>query len=529
MLRKETQFDVRIFDLNWLVEKTLESEAGRRAVVEDLGMSPDLVKSKYNGTNDLSRSMRLKEINEQLADEAGSLSNHEKIELADEAAEIAGRLEQSDEAIEGYLKRHYGYAKKYGDTVEFARAVYLYAYRIAAYYSEFEMDLFYQRYIELESLALDNRSKFIIELLITLWTILNVQSIQNSSDAKFSEIDCNKHAEVLKQIERELTEVGDRESVATEISMRLIPVRLILGEDSQELLEKVIELVDRSKKYSNIDCGIIVEMFKTPDMFDECDLLDEAMELMFERVRDDEGASALAPSLFSRGVSLEKAGRAEKAIGMYTRTAICIRGGDDKSNLVKTLLRLSSCYEKIGLYWFARNACCLALNIGIDTYYGSGYLFNSMVYACNRLKYFELGFGRLPVAIKLDNLELYLASLFSKVEYPVEDAELFSQSLAMGSLLIDPGELRASDKLSSCLDRVGYPYAAQMIDYAMGYYDAGALDELQCSESEYDALVAECFSHANELCYFAGRSSFSDEGPVVLSTKLMGCDINVTT
>lgn len=528
-LRSETQLDIRILDLNWLAEKVLESGSGRKAIVNELGMSADCVKDPHNGINDSSRVMRLTQIDKQLNDEACSLFGREKIELADEAAEISGRLELPDETIEGYLERHYRLAKKYGNPIDIAKSVYLYAYRVATYYDEFDMNLYYSKYLELESIALENRSKFIIEELITLWTILYSQAIQNQADDRTSEVNCIKHAETLMEIENELAESGNREVAAIEVSMRMIPVRLMTGEEPEKLLKRVIELLEKSKSYRTVDCEILVEMFKVPDVFDECDLLDTAMELLFGRVRDDEGANELAPSLFARGVTLEQAGRIEKAIGMYTRAAICIRSGDDKINLVKTLLRLSFCYEEIGLRWFSRSSCCLALNLGIDSYFGDSYLFSPMVHACNRLKYLELSSGRLPSAIKLDNLESYLSSLFPESERLTDDTELFNEFLAMCSLLIDPEELRNSTKLSSQLHNMGYPYAAQMVDYSKGHYNPDLLRELNCTKDELDALIEEHFSFADGYCHFVGRSSFSEANLATLSTKLLGCTINVTT
>lgn len=523
-LRIETGFDIRIFDLNWLVEKTIESDTGRIAAIECLGMSANLINQRHNGAEDSARTTRLTAINKQLNDDIDTLSNKEKIELASEAAELIGQLEEPDDAIRGYLDRHYRLAKRYGDFVEITAAVYLYAYRLAAYCDDFDIELFYEKYVELEELVLKNKAKFAIENLITLWTILKARSFQTPFEKK-----CDQHAETLKLLEKELIESGDRESTALEVSMRMVPVRLMLGESQKDMLTHAIQLVKKSRKYLSIDCRIIIEMINIPNLFDESDLYDEAIEVVFERVQDDEGVSALAPSFFRRGVSLEQSAKYEKAIGMYTKAAISVRGKEDKSNLAKTLIRLAECYEKIGLFWFARNAYNLALNIGIDSYYGDGYLIEPTILACRKLKYSELHFGRLNIAIKLDNLEAILADLFSSKDYLLEEEEFFDQSLAMGILLVQPSEFRTIETLPNILHSVGYIQSALIMKYAFGHYDENALSELSCTRNEFDGLVKKCFSRFDEIHHFSNPCSFLCDGKCQIKSRLLGCEIVIET
>lgn len=524
-LRNETGFDVRILDVNWLLEKSLENEQSKLIAVKELGLSEDLLEESDEGILDSQRSARLREIENTLNTKANKLSTHEKIDLANEAAEVACSLELSDDAIVGHLERHYRLAKKYGDVVEQGEAVYLYAYRLAGFCETFDIDLFYERYVELEALALKHRSKFLIENLATLWAIMKAQCTESASEINFGD-----HVAVIRQIESDLAKDGDRVTTSIEVSMRIIPVRLMSGESPEQLLDEAIQLLNRSKQFVGIDSRIIVEMLNVPGAFDRCPRYDEAMELIYERVRDKAGSSALAPSLFARGVSLEKESRYYDSIRMYTRTLLCIRDENDKGNYIKTLIRLSTCYEQIGLLWFARNTSLMALNIAIDMYYGSAELESSMLFACNRLKYLELKTGRIQSAIKLDCLESRLSSLFSFDRNQLEeDAELFGQLLAACILMVNLDEFKGRLGVPEALLDCGYPYAAQMARYVMGHYDEEALAELSCTETEYDEYVRKFFSDAEKAVELPRQCTLAENGKFNIETKLLGCSIRVCT
>lgn len=524
LLRSETGLDVRVFDRNWLVDASLSSEKAKTETVRLLGMSNEFLRTEGVGPNDASRRTRLAAIEEEIASLGVDASRREAVDLADEASEITCELEESDIVIVNALDRYYRLAIRYGDSVQRGQAVYDYALRLSGWCEDPDYDLFYERYRELEEITLNDKSRLNVCNLITLWSIMRLACEEGNCDA-----DYDGHANVLNEIARELSENGDRVATSIEVSMRMLPVKLMQGGDPDEALDEAMGLLERSSGIKGIDYRIVVELFRIPGTLDGCARYDEAVEEVYARLKDDEGAGALAPALYERANRLQDRGRHYEAIRMYTRAMTCIRSHHDKENFLRVCMRLSDSCEDIGLFHLCRNLRSLVLNYAMDAYYGDALLSPLMLLACNRLKYDELRAGNVQASIKLACLEPMYRDMFPGYEFNESEAIAYDQLLGMTLLSVPGGQYDAMPGLVEQLEEMGLVASAQMARYALGYYDETALKELSCDESGFDVMVERFHESASGSFELPASPSIVQNGQLSLSGKLLGCNVEVAT
>ena len=422
--------------------------------------------------------------------------------------------------IANALNRHLNLAQSHGDPVQKSEALYLFVYRTVANCEEPDDASVCRRYAEFEESVLSDRSKINISRLITLWMVL-----ATSRRVGLSKFDESTHAGVIDRIIEELSQDDNRRSTYFEVALRYQPMRLVRGAAPSDVLAESKSLLEGAAGIAGVDFSVLTALFDIAEDFIEEPFFDEVAELLYRRIKEEEGARTLAPSLLKRGRKLSESGRHYDAITQMTRALTCLRGAQDRLDFIATCLELAQEYYAVEFIWASRCLCRMALSLSFDAYYGDGVLTPAMFAACRMLKKFELMSGNLQGAIQLLALERFVREYFPEAPSDSDEDLNFDYMVGAGIVGLSEEELRAAIGLPEFLEDVGLSNASLMAKLAC------RLRRRSCRRVRKPGrdMICRLGELVKRLAGLSGPRLFPLVDDLVLGTRIVYCLIEVET
>ena len=187
-LRDEYEIDIRILARTWLLENTFKNN-NQILAIEAFRMSEDLLDVVEEGSKDIQRKRRLKEINDELSD-IENLKSARIVKLSEESVEILRELEVGKMTAIEVLERNIRFTKKYGHSQNYINALYNFCWTILWWYED--RDMYYEKYLEIEAIYKEQTDNYtILKKLSTLWITLHLNHNEGNKIIDFMDTHTN--------------------------------------------------------------------------------------------------------------------------------------------------------------------------------------------------------------------------------------------------------------------------------------------------------------------------------------------------
>ena len=515
-LRAEQNIDVRILDKNWIVDKVFSRRNNMEILCESLNISQELLDERVVGELDYKREQQLEEIESQLKD-LQKLKKSEILSKAKESIILSRQLEVDCQKILGLLERYKRLVNEYGTTIDKANAYYECAWTMFWWYEDDET--FYSYYLLLEDVVQKEKTIHLFEHLVALFTIL--RNLKPKTDRL--RIDLVKHKKVLDEIYMELSSDKSRPNRAKSAKLAYQSIRLLYGERVDDIVSTYIEILQDSQYSLDLNISRISEFITRIPVFQEAKRYEELFELLLKRISKEEEKSVASLMLAQRGHSFVEV-NPYKAISFFSRALSGFFTEANTTFLMQVLVELATCFEKIGLYWSARNYYYYVLTYCIAQYLTKGEVSPFFFVSAFQLKWLELQQGRVLYSTELSLLERIGSALYPKnIDEKDDHYEMFLAYPLFQSSFEKIKQLR---KFPAYLEKIGLSLAAAVCRYELGVYDDKLLEYNNGSKDDYDKFMKEWCNKKTDLqVRFAPWYGF--EKDIELKSRVMGCEFIV--
>ena len=515
-LRAEQNIDVRILDKNWIVDKVFSRRNNMEILCESLKISQELLDERIVGELDYKREKQLEEIENRLKD-LQKLKTSEILSNVKESIILSRQLEVDYQKILGLLERYKRLVNKYGTTIDTANAYYECAWTMFWWYGDDES--FYSYYLLLEEVVLKEKSPHLFEKLVTLFTILHNFKPKTTRLI----IDLAKHKKVLDEIYVELSSDKSRPNRAKSAKLAYQSIRLLYGEQIDNIVSTYIEILQDSQYSLDINISQISEYITRIPIFQEAKRYEELFELLLKRISKEEEKSVASLMLAQHGHSFVEVDP-YKAISFFSRALLGFYTETNTAFLMQVLVEIAACFEKIGLYWAARNYYYYVLTYCIAQYLNKGEVSPFFFVSAFQLKWLELQQGRILYSTEMSLLERIGSALYpKKIDEKDDHYEMFLAYPLFQSPFEKIIKLR---KFPAYLEKTDLYLAAVVCRYELGVYDDKMLEYNNGSKDEYDKFMKEWCNKETDL-QIRYTPWYGFEKDVELKSRVMGCEFIV--
>lgn len=519
-LREEYSIDIRILDRTWLLENTFKNN-NQLLAIEAFHMSEDLLDVIEEGSKDIERRKRLKEIDDELLN-VEKLKPARIVKLSEESVEIIRELEfDKSKAIE-ILERNIRFTKKYGHSQNYLDALYDFCWTILWWYED--RDMYYEKYLEIEGIykkQVDNYT--ILKKLSTLW--ISLHSNHNQGKKIIDSMDI--HTKLLKDSFDMF--INDEENPKRAIVARFDYQMMKM--QTPELWDVVVDdyiMILEDMRYNNdIDLFQLKKVLELPILKNSTHY-DELFEKLIDLLGEQSKNVSSSQLLINRGDDYFE-NDVYTSIKYYSRALSKLYQEESKLDLIKILIKLGTAFERIGLPWSARSYYVKAYMNSFNLYFDEGTAIPGIFLSARALKRLELKLGRIDYSLEMNELEIQGLNL-----YPYEtnaDEELEKYSYYDGLLGIYLLNLPLEDicKLNTIPDYlrdIELHASSAAIQYKLGYYDEDYLEALG-STKKVDEFMQKLFNQpaSKDFQKNLNIEAFSDT--MTLQTKIIGCNVTV--
>ena len=511
-LRKKYDIDIRILSMDWLLDAVFRNETNRLIAAKTLGLSESLNDEKCIGERDYKRQNELEKIENALR----SLNNLKASEIIDRARRsviLSRELENDAQETLVRIDRYNRLSKEYGSIIDQADAIYESAKTVFWWYSS--TTRFYTYYKEFEIIASNEKNTYLFEKLCTLW--MNLFSITQRE--KESGIDLEQHRHIIESIYEYLVSDENRPNTILSAKTSFQMIRLIRGDSLAEIVNDYIDIVQKSENSLEVDIGTIAKMIQRVPFFQEANNYDQLFDLIVARLSKEKHDSEAAKMNAIRGSQLIDSDPF-KALSYFSKAVLSFHNEANTDSLMRTVFLMAHLYEKLGLYWAARNYYFYVVTYCLNEYIKKGEITLFFPAAANKLKWIELMQGRV-----IYSTEMHIIELIARDAYPdsiPEDKNNFDALLAYPIFQTSFEKLRFLEKFPHYLDRKGLPLSAAACRYELGYYDKDILQEHGGCKEQVDEFMK---MWANQPAWGQIRFEpwYGFEKEVVLRSRIMGC------
>lgn len=515
-LRKEYGIDIRILDRNWILEKVFTNK-NQEIAVKCFGLSDSFLDEEQIGSMDYKRKMELNEIEEKLSNPI-NYKGTVLLQMANRAIVLGRELELPLEKLIGKLDRAYDLAIKYGTKVEVADCIYDYAWTIFWWYDD--INLYYQKFIEYEKVVVKEWNVHQLQNLTTLW--LNLYSATIETPDKYN---LYEHTETLKKEHQKYISDLNKPNTALEARVSYQNVRLLLGDDINQVIEEFIDIVNKCDSNLDIDLVAINKIVMGIPTFKKAKQYDELFELLIDKMSKRTQELSAAQLLMHRGFELHESMPYE-AISYLSRALIKLFKEESKYELISSLVCMASCYENVGLLWAARNFYMYIYCLCLNQYMKYGEIHPGFIISANRLKYLELRFGRIIYATEFHYLENILKHLYYRMPNSDDKEELFDYILGIQVFRTEYDTLKRLRSFPHYLLEKGLYLSNIAMLYELGHFDINMLEQLNGSKEAYEDFVYKWYNQPAKE-HLTGKPWYGFSDKVKLTSKILGCRMNV--
>lgn len=469
--RNNRALDVRILDLNWLLEKVF-SGGHEELAVRSLHIDVELEPEQRLGPNDAERAAREVEYEERIAValRSGQVGPR-TVGLALESAIISRESERPRSEVEGKLERVARLAADHGFTSQQRSVAYQRAWTA---YWWLEDGPAFSAFAEAayEAQVRGTRNSFELERLANLYMCARV-GIGESWQAGEEWL-----AERLRVLNGELDRLASVET-APSAALNARVTRLVVQlstqpETFEETLRRLNEALDSAAGLPGFGfeplADLIGELGTVVPQSAEFDALHERL---VQEMRQRTGDVTAGEMYLQRAVQLYRAERRAEAVTAAGRALLLLSAEESRGLLLRTLDLIGECYLAIGLPWAARGSWLMAASLAGPDAEGFGRDFPRLLIVFDRLRSVELRLGRLPESLAIHRLYRLVASVAARddasIQNDVAEADVAYESVLANALLNLDAAAAQLPKLPDFLASQNLPIARTALLYTLGH------------------------------------------------------------
>ncbi len=516
LLKAENEIEIRILDRNWILEKTFNNN-NKDIAIASFKLSEGFRDEVEMGSEDYKRTQRLNKVERLIIDN----SNHkELINLCSESIILSRELEVPKERIMGVLERGVSVVSKYGTIIDKMEIIYLYAWTIFWWYPDDE--IYYKKYLELESLVKDKPNIHFISKLVTLWI-----SLYPKATLKELEIQIEAHTNFLLEQLESFARDEKFPNAALEAQANIQVINTIRGKDINHIVDSFINIISKSRGKLDFNLNTISKLIIETDIYSEAERYDELFEMLVKYNSEKTSNISSSRLLIKRGDDIQD-DSPMKAMQYYSRALEKIAYDESKQEFVRLMASMANIFENKGLLWSARNYYINCINICFNSYFKEGIISPLLILATSRLKFIELKLGQLFNAIETYKIENIAIQIYTSNMDKYDFEDKFDYILGIQLLKLPLEELSQLEHYPDYLIELDLPYSKMALMYNLGHYDEDMLSEMESDKGIYDDFMLKWINQpANKELKIV--PTFGLTALVELKTKILGCEVIIKT
>jgi hypothetical protein len=472
--RNEEALEVRIFDLNWILEKVFGG-GHEQLAVETLHIETALAPESQRGPNDAERAAREAQLEEKVkaALESGEVGPR-TVGLALESAIISRESERQRSEVEGKFERAARLAADHGLTAQQRSVAYQRAW--TAYWWLEDGPAFAGLVQAYETAVLGSEYAFELERLANLYMCARVGIADRwqASDEWLAE-----RWNVLNGELDRLAGMLSAPSAALNARVTQLIVRLSSQPDEfEKTLQLLNEALDSASGLAGFGFEALADLIsELGSVAPHVAAFDALHGRLVELVRQRTGDIAAGEMYVERAAQLYSAQRPPEAITAAGRALPLLYAEESRSQLLRALDLIGECYLAMGLPWAARGSWLMASGLAGSDVQGFGQGFPRLAMVLDRLRSVELRVGRLVESLAIHRLYRIVASVVAR-EYEslrddIVEADVAYEFVLSNALLnLDGPSATSFIKLPDLLEAEDLPMARAGLLRVLGHESA---------------------------------------------------------
>ena len=533
-LAAEFAIPVTILDRAWIVQKVYD-DGFLDLAIETLNIPGVQTETlPVTGARDARRIAELDALDAQIGDPGryGS-ARYQLVEDVIKAALLARGLERPRFEVEG----RFAHAQRLADEVANAFQLQRVAYDRAwtAYWWFEDREGFNHLYGEVERPARGTDEASRLEMLSTLWQVLNTAVVQGHIPGDGL---AARTAHLEAELDRLIADQARPNSALHAETLRAI-VRLNKAWASKDraaedaVWRSLTDIVRRSSSLGTYPIELVATLTERLGARLDGEAFDAFFEVLTDVMRRRRSDGEAGEAYLARGWQKLELDKPYDAISMFGRAEALLIKEEYRDELVSALVGASGAYQKVGLEWAARNKLLTAAERSLSDLKTEGSLTRASLAILQRLVWAELGLGRLPqIFLTLRLMDMIRAA----IDLDDEEAEDFLEQrahqdgvLAIHLTRTPVADLPHLEKLPNMLNGLSLGWSDATLIHALGHGQmllAEGAFASDFTEAEMDRLFAGLRAQpaAEEI---AARPTLFAPGMSTLTSIILGCEIRI--
>lgn len=269
----------------------------------------------------------------------------------------------------------------------------------------------------------------------------------------------------------------------------------------------------------------ISKIIQQNPLFEEAEQYNELFELVVERMGEENKDGEVGRMLAQRGHALKDT-KPYESISYFSRTLRRFYNESNKDHLVAAVLELGELFERIGLFWAARNFYLYDFCLCFNKYMKQGEITPLLMISASCLKYVELRLGRVLYSTEFHFLEQLGRNIYP--EKTEEKEETYDYILAMQIFRTPFEKLINIGRLSGYLKDRGLDFSNIAVKYELGHYDDEMLAALNGDKIVFDDFIAK-WKKQPALDILKAEPWYGFEDKIFMQSRVVGCLFTVET
>ncbi|MBQ0266744.1 MULTISPECIES: hypothetical protein [Providencia] len=524
-LSKETNLDVRILDINWILDQIFKNNF-QYIAIEELAIKTSY-KSEFNlGYNDYKKKIKYDELNQLINKKINpSEITIKEVSLFLDCAILSAELENPIHETHSQFLRAIKIAKKFGTVQQMLEAYYQYAWKSHFWLEDFETfeENLNNVYKTINLSSNSSKWEYLVNLVSVNKAYLRTTGVTPSIDIESIE----------KDMLEKLNLIGDdssRPSNAMYAKTQILIYQLQNTYKDTQCISIFENLLNILKESTSLFGYPFVKMFnlltEVDMLFNENPAYENLLDFITEQYSIREGEIRSAELQLKRGIKRLSSGKYFESIKIIGKSLGPLYKKESSDQFILALKVCSYAYENTGLLWSARACMILAASMLTDDYYEREELNAYQIRAYNNISWLELKLGRLGYALKW--LELSMIVKTGMGEQPIDENDHQNMDAFISQIILntDHSILKEMSNFSEWLDHFVFFASSGNLIFALGHVDT--------FQEQYNTVVdEELTDYLIKLRDFnfgikPRGINHSFEKRCTYSTNISGCRIAIT-
>ncbi len=487
VLSKETDIDVRILDISWILDEVFTGKYEQLAI-DTLSIDIDWRRKVKVGTNDYLKNCQLQQLQDDIKDKVNTHNiEHHQLAWFLEEAVLSKELEQPQS--QEFFARAISVAKRFGTDYHRFNAHYQYA--LASYWWYEDIQLFEEQL----QLCLEGAKEIYqsgqwgdVVILLGLYTtyfqinkdeegLLDIEVLRAQAKSFLSKLalqDERPSNSLMAKSYIELLNLYEIESI----------------EQASPIFSSLLSIVKESERLVGFSFLALYDVITIlDDTFGDLESYESLLDYFTEQATIREGELQGSLLGLKRGARRLDSNQPYQAIKLLGKSLVGLYKQEAKKELYVAFNLLSEAYRSRGLLWASRANLLMAASMVTDELWQSGEFVPAQIYSYIRLAKIELQLGRLNYALVWWRLAYTYARSIKEDEISARTYQSFDRFLAQCILNIPISSLDALEKLPDLLDQHGLFLSRSMMQHVLGYENI-IKDEIE-TDKEYSELLMQ--------------------------------------